>query len=149
MELPLLRSARLPGRQLLGLFLVLALLAAGRVIRHGMLLGPEGHWRNELWLDGLLEAATPVAEVPVARPVLTSPLPVNTCSEDSLTLLPGVGAVLAGRIAAARAAGMVFRVPGDLCRIKGIGPILTGRLAPHIIFAAPRPDKSGSAQESR
>lgn len=131
------------------MFLVLALLAAGRVIRHRMLLGPEGRWRSELWLDGLLAAATPVAEVRVARPVLTTPLPINTCPVDSLTLLPGVGTVLAGRIAAARTAGMVFRAPRDLSRIKGIGPILTDRLTPHVIFAASHPDKSGPAQESR
>jgi hypothetical protein len=72
----------------------------------------------------------------VRRPVLTTPLPINTCSRDSLTLLPRVGPVLAGRIAEARLAGLVFRTPADLERVKGIGPALSARLAPLVLFAA-------------
>jgi len=110
------------------------MLAAGRLIRRRMLMGPEGRWRSELWLDDLLDAATPAAEEPPTKPVLTTPLPINTCTTDSLTLLPGVGPVLAGRIATARDSGVVFKAARDLCCVKGIGPVLSARLAPYIVF---------------
>ncbi len=61
---------------------------------------------------------------------------MNTCSVDSLTLLPGVGPVLAGRIAASRTAGGPFRDAQDLRRVKGIGPALSARLAPLVVFGA-------------
>jgi hypothetical protein len=114
------------------------LLAAGRMVRHRLLLGPDGAWRDELWLDGLLESTAPTASdhAEPARPVLTGPLPLNTCSEDSLTLLPGVGPVLAERIAASRTAAGPFGGPGDLRRVRGIGPVLAARLAPHLDFGA-------------
>ncbi len=74
--------------------------------------------------------------------VLTTPLPINTCSEDSLTLLPGVGKVLAGRIAEARVSGLVFRTPDDLKTIKGIGPAMCLRLTPHVMFISTESDSS-------
>jgi len=59
---------------------------------------------------------------------------VNTCSEDSLTLLPGVGPRLAARLAASRERDGPFRDANDLRRVKGIGPVLAGRLAPLVVF---------------
>ena len=53
---------------------------------------------------------------------------------DSLTLLPRVGPVLAGRIDEARMAGVVFRNAEDLKKVKGIGPALSARLAPLVVF---------------
>jgi hypothetical protein len=133
-ELPLLRAARLPRRQLAACLLLALALLAGRLVRSHLLLGPDGRWREELWLEDLLaDPPTPADARPPARPSLTAPLPVNTCSRDSLTLLPGVGPVLAGRIAAAR----LLRGPADLRRIKGIGPVLAARLAPLLDFAVP------------
>lgn len=111
---------------------------AGRGVRNRMLLGPEGQWRQTLWLDELVQPATAAtaAEAP-ARPQLTLPLPVNCCSADSLTLLPGVGPVLADRIEAARRGGTVFRDAQDLETVKGIGPALSARLAGVIDFRVP------------
>jgi competence protein ComEA len=54
---------------------------------------------------------------------------------DSLTLLPGVGPVLAGRIQEVRAEGHIFRNAEDLRTVKGIGPALSARLAPLVDFA--------------
>lgn len=133
----------------MGLLLCLALLGAGRLVRHHMLLGPEGQWRQELWLDDLLEHPADTAKKPPARPVLTAPLPINRCSADSLDLLPGVGPVLAGRIAAAREAGLVFRAAGDLARVKGIGKVLTARLTPLVDFAPPLLPLPVDFEESR
>ena len=106
-------------------------------MRWHLLLDSSGQWRHDLWLDELVQPAEassgPAAE---AKPILTTPLPINSCSVDSLTLLPRVGPVLAGRIEAARQDGVVFRCPDDLELVKGIGPALATRLAPLVMFAA-------------
>jgi len=62
-------------------------------------------------------------------------LPVNTCSVDSLTLLPGVGKVLAGRIDAVRRQGIRFRCAADLEQVKGIGTRLSARLDTLLLYA--------------
>jgi len=123
--------------------LAFLLLLGGRWLRRRLLLGPGGRWRDDLWAAGLLAAdpADSAAADPPAGPRLTAPLPLNTCSEDSLTLLPGVGPRLAARIAAARREGGPFRDAADLQRVKGIGPKLAGRLGPLVDFRrAPAPD---------
>ena len=98
-------------------------------------MGPDGKWRDELWLDDLLADPARAAAAEVTKKVvLTDPLPINTCSVDSLTLLPRVGPVLAGRIDEARMAGIVFRNAEDLKLVKGIGPALSARLAPLVVF---------------
>jgi len=103
-----------------------------------MLMDPAGQWREQLWLDALLEgpAAAQASEKP-SRPVLTTPLPINTCSLDSLTLLPGVGPVLAARIAEARSNGGLFCNAEDLRRVKGIGPALSARLDSLVLYSLP------------
>jgi DNA uptake protein ComE-like DNA-binding protein len=117
--------------------MVFLFLVAGRAIRHRLLITPAGQWREHLWLDEIVLAPGEAeASAQAAKPELTAPLPINSCSEDSLTLLPGVGPVLAGRIQAARTKGQVFRDAGDLRLIKGIGPALSARLAPLIDFTA-------------
>ena len=122
--------------------LAFVLLLGGRLLRRRLLLGPEGRWRDDLWCADLLAAAAadsaadPGPARP-ARPVLTGPLPVNTCSEDSLTLLPGVGPALAARLAESRRLGGPFRDAADLQRVKGIGPVLAGRIAPLLDFGVP------------
>lgn len=143
MDLPLLRSSdhftqRFPTRQGLGLVLAVILLLIGREIRTRMLVDDHGQWRNHLWLDELMvPGVAAAAEGKATRPVLTGPLPINTCSQDSLTLLPGVGTVMAGRIAAARQRGMVFTCGQDLQQIKGIGPKLSSRLDTLLVYTLP------------
>ncbi len=127
--------------------LLFLLLMGGRLVRRHMLLGPEGQWRQHLWLDELVQVETPAARAaPPEKPRLTSPLPVNTCSRDSLTLLPGVGPVLADRIDAARQSGLKFRSSDDLQQVKGIGPALAAKLAPVVDFG--RPDLARAAPDS-
>ena len=112
-------------------------------MRHHLLLGPEGQWREYLWLDHLVAPPAVAAQTP-EKPRLTGPLPINSCSVDSLTLLPGVGAVLAGRIDTARRDGMVFRNAADLRQVKGIGPRLSARLDTLVIYA-PQPDSTAGS----
>ena len=132
---------------MVGIVLLFLLLMGGRLVRRHMLLGPEGQWRQHLWLDELVQVETPAARAaPPEKPRLTSPLPVNTCSRDSLTLLPGVGPVLADRIDAARQSGLKFRSADDLQQVKGIGPALAAKLAPVVDFG--RPDLAPAAPDS-
>lgn len=130
------RHRAIPQRRTwLGILLILAVVLGGRGLRKHLLLGPQGVWREHLWLDELvLTPAASAADQPPARPRLTTPLPINTCSRDSLILLPGVGPVLADRIEVVREGGMVFRCAEDLKVVKGIGPVLAGKLAPVVDF---------------
>ena len=115
-----------------GLLLLATLILAGRAIRHQLMLGPDGRWREPGWLANQLPP--PAIETPAPVRKLTGKLSINSCSEDSLTLLPGVGPVLASRLAAARAEGVHFARAEDLCRVHGIGSILSARLAVHLRF---------------
>ncbi len=126
----------LTRRQAAGILLAFILLMTGRLIRHQMLITPDGQWRDHLWLDEIiLTPADAQAAEKAPKPVLTDPLPINSCSVDSLTLLPGVGPVLADRIQDVRAEGHIFRTAEDLRRVKGIGPALSARLAPLVDFS--------------
>ena len=126
----------LTRRQAAGILLAFMLLMTGRLIRHQMLITPDGQWRDHLWLDEIiLTPADAQAAEKAPKPVLTDPLPINSCSVDSLTLLPGVGPVLADRIQDVRAEGHIFRTAEDLRLVKGIGPTLSARLAPLVDFS--------------
>ena len=59
------------------------------------------------------------------------PINVNAASPEELQRLPGVGPVMAGAIAAARAA-KPFESVNDLDRVKGIGPKTLERLRPFV-----------------
>ena len=137
------------GRQALGILLAALLVISGRWIRHRMLLGPDGRWRDDLWLEQTLPAPpqdeTPAAE---ARPRLTAPLDINHCSVDSLVLLPRIGPVLAARIDAGRSEGLIFRNAGDLQRIRGIGPVLAARLDTLLVYAEADDDSAAVPRQS-
>ena len=121
-------------RGAVGLLILALMVGAGRWVRQTVLLGPEGDWNEPGLWAAVLPPTAPTAGEPSPR-VLTAPLNINSCSEDSLTLLPGIGPVLAGRIAAARRDGLHFASAADLAVIKGIGAATVDRLRPHMIFA--------------
>ena len=60
------------------------------------------------------------------------PIDVNAASEDELLRLPGVGAVTARNIIAARA-DRPFRSVDDLDRVKGIGPKTLDKFRPFVV----------------
>ncbi len=102
-----------------------------------MLLDDQGLWRDRMWLDELVLPDGALAGEDTgksAKIVLTTPLPINFCSQDSLQLLPGVGKVMAQRIADARLKGMVFHSAEDLKLIKGIGEKLSARLDTLVLY---------------
>ncbi len=130
----------MPGTRWRGVLLLLLLLGGGRLIRRHLMLGPDGAWRDPAWLDRWIAPAA--AAAPPARrrrgPARTvtpaHPLSVNLVPAESLTALPGVGPVLAGRIVAERERGGPFLDPDDLVRVRGIGPATAARLGPLLDF---------------
>lgn len=60
-------------------------------------------------------------------------LNVNTASAGALQALPGVGPALSGAIVAERESGGGFEGVADLERVKGIGPVIRGRLEPYVV----------------
>ncbi|MCP4293052.1 MAG: helix-hairpin-helix domain-containing protein [bacterium] len=127
----------MPRRQAMGILFAFLLIMAGRMVRHTMLLNDEGNWKESLWLDEFLMPASALASengLKKSKPKLTTPLPINTCSLDSLQLLPGVGQVMAIRIDEARQQGLVFSSAKDLRTIKGIGEKLSARLDTLVLY---------------
>lgn len=61
---------------------------------------------------------------------------LSTADLPDLQLLPGVGPAVAERIIVARQS-RPFTSLDDLTRVRGIGTIVTGRLAPHVTASAP------------
>ncbi|MEZ4388354.1 MAG: helix-hairpin-helix domain-containing protein [Candidatus Krumholzibacteriia bacterium] len=122
-------------REALGLALIAALVLLGRGLRRRLLVGPDGAWRDPAWLADRLPSPDPPAEPdPRRSDRLTTRLDPNSCSADSLQLLPGVGPAIAGRIVAARQGGVHFACARDLQGIRGIGPRLSAQLEPYLTF---------------
>jgi predicted flap endonuclease-1-like 5' DNA nuclease len=138
-------------RELLSFGLAVVLVLGGRLLREQLLIDSSGAWRDPGWLDSVLPPADdPAAAEPVPAPrTLQGPLAINVCSSDSLTLLPGVGPVLAARIAAVRAAGVHFASPADLQQVKGIGPHLAAKLAPWVTFDPGAGADTAAAQSAK
>lgn len=75
---------------------------------------------------GWRESARPRGALPTAR------LDLDTATAAELEVLPGVGPSLAAAIAADRRARGPFGGAAGLDRVKGIGPALVRRIAPHV-----------------
>jgi competence ComEA-like helix-hairpin-helix protein len=125
-------------RRSLGLALILLTLLGGRALRQAVLMGPNGQWRDPLWLDSVLPPA-PVQAAPVKALPPAGPFNVNTAPADTLVFLPGIGPKLAARLIAERESGGRFVGLEDLQRVKGIGPKLAERIASKVIFSIPSP----------
>ena len=95
---------------------------------------PETAWAGEdpvpsgSWLvvgqGKVARLKAPAAE----RLLLGLPLDVNAATASELTLLPGIGPVLAQRIVAARNERGAFRELDDLLAVPGLGPKSLNRL---------------------
>ncbi len=69
---------------------------------------------------------------------------INRAPRRELSLLPGVGPVLAARIVADRESGGNFASLDDLARVPGIGPKTIDRIAPMVIVGLASPERTGS-----
>ena len=74
------------------------------------------------------EAAPRRAAPPKSAP-LPAPVDVNRASQEELRTLPGIGAVLAGRILEARERDGPFGTLDDLRRVRGLGRAKLDRIA--------------------
>lgn len=119
-------------RRWLGYALIALTLLGGRALRRAVLTGPDGSWRDPLWLESLLPA--PPAAVAEAPPPPSGPFDLNRAPADTLVFLPGIGPALAARIVAEREAGGPFRDLDDLQRVRGIGPKLAAKLLGEVVF---------------
>jgi len=109
-----------------------AVLLLGILFFAGGLAGTLGHRA-----PGLPPAPTPTRLAPVPAEPRARPAPpemgrldVNTAGLEELQGLPGIGPVLARRIAASRETQGPFRAVDDLRRVPGIGPKRFQRLQP-------------------
>jgi competence protein ComEA len=115
----------------------------GAVARPGVLELPGGARVGEAieasggFLDdadrSALNLARPLVDgeqvyVPAQGEYLSGPVNVNRADAADLEALPGIGAVLAERIVADRAANGPFAALADLERVSGIGPAVVARL---------------------
>ncbi|HHO48175.1 MAG TPA: helix-hairpin-helix domain-containing protein [Desulfobacteraceae bacterium] len=85
-----------------------------------------------LRVGGNGEASTAVS--PRLSFLLGLPFPINHANEEELTMLPGIGPVLAARIADYRESRGAFSDIGDLRSVRGIGRRLAARLSPFLTF---------------
>lgn len=128
----------------MGLLLALSLLAAGRIVRQRLLVGPDGAWRQDLWLDAQLEAAP--ADDPAAPHQAPAAPPAGDAMDPALAgSRPGSGpgqaaaaAPAAAKAAKPRPAAGGKRPPSpldpntasldSLQMLPGVGPVLAARI---------------------
>jgi competence protein ComEA len=140
----------------MGIVLALALLLAGREVRRRLLVGPDGAWRDDLWLDELVEAPTTADpnEAPTGTAAPAGGTPGMPESVGS-TLVPAPIAPIAptraesGPTRARRGTRPALAAPLRINRcsadslqlLPGVGPVLAARIDEArrggIIFRAP------------
>lgn len=127
---------------------MVALLLAGRVVRRQLLEGPDGAWRDDLWLDALVDedaaadgagAGDPSAAAP--GPAAAQPAGMNAEAPAATGPEPTAGSAAAGpRAASGHPAGRARKAsltaplaintcaPDSLLLLPGVGPVLAARL---------------------
>lgn len=92
-------------------------------------------------------AANTRARRPSAPATPAGPVDVDRATAAELDALPRVGPVLAGRIIADRDSAGPFGSLEELQRVRGIGPAMAARLAPHVTFSGtPRPSNAAPSR---
>ncbi|TSA87946.1 ComEA family DNA-binding protein [Deinococcus detaillensis] len=76
------------------------------------------------------EAAPTYATTASVRPLISGRLNLNTATEEQLEALPSIGPALAARLIAARP----YHTLTDLDAVRGVGPVLLGKLTPLVEF---------------
>jgi competence protein ComEA len=76
------------------------------------------------------EAAAPRPPAGTGDAARAGPIDLNRATVDELLKLPGIGAVIAGRIVAWRDSVGRFTAIEQLEEVRGIGPAMLRRLAP-------------------
>jgi DNA uptake protein ComE-like DNA-binding protein len=76
-------------------------------------------------------AKTPVSELLAGMP----PIDLDEAAPSDIQKLPGIGPVVAARIAANRDTFGAFGSLDGLRRVKGVGPALTEKIRPYVTFS--------------
>ncbi len=84
-----------------------------------------------------MERAGPAALSPRLAFFFNQPIPINQAVIQDLTLLPGIGEQLAGRIIAFRDKNGGINAPSDLEQIAGIGKKLSHKISGFVTFSQP------------
>lgn len=82
--------------------------------------------KQTLWVSGVGDGA---ASTPVPGQLQVN---INTADADELQELPGIGQVLARRIIEERERNGAFRIPEDILRVSGIGPVTLNKMLDYI-----------------
>jgi competence protein ComEA len=93
-----------------------------------------------------LEAASRDAKPPLRGALPTSPIDPNAATARELEALPGVGPATAARIVEARDERPLESVADLQRRVRGVGPALAEKMAPHLALPAGAP--AGAAPRS-
>jgi competence ComEA-like helix-hairpin-helix protein len=97
--------------------------------------------------------ASPGARVGAPPDTSRAPRPaaldLNRATLPELETLPGIGPVLAARIAARRSRAGPFRRPEDLLTVRGVGPRLLERVRPWITTSGPPEGAGGSVHSAQ
>lgn len=128
-------SGAIPGAKL-----VMALLAGGLAVTV-WLAWERNEPRRPLATNGGEPPALADPDWPVVQ------IDVNTATEAELTLLPGIGPALAGRIVEDRQQNGPFATLDDLQRVHGIGPRTVERLG-DIAVAGTADTQAGAMPDS-
>lgn len=116
-------------RQAAGLLAALLLLGAGRAVRQALLVGPDGQWRRELWLDGLLE---PALAGDAGADTAAVAYPAGDPAAGSRPASAAGPAPAGARTRAAKGPPVPLdpnRAPPDsLQLLPGVGPVMAGRI---------------------
>jgi competence ComEA-like helix-hairpin-helix protein len=125
------------SRESRSVFLLLALAVAGHAVR--LLVHRTTQPPGELLAGTSLPVQDPARQhtraVRAARPLgAGEQVDLNTAAAEEIARLPRIGMSLAKRIVKDRLAHGLFRGPGDLDRVPGIGPALLGQLADRLVF---------------
>jgi predicted flap endonuclease-1-like 5' DNA nuclease len=128
-------------RQAVGLLLALLVLAGGRVVRQELLVGPDGAWRHELWLDAVLEPAAAGGEVtdseagPSGSPIAMAVMePGAGPAPEAAAGTPPEGDRTPRSPATRRKGGPVAPLAINACSVDslqmlpGVGPVMAGRI---------------------
>jgi len=133
-------------RLLIGIAILLCTILAGRVVRHYLLLGPQGEWKSELIFEKYLpELPVEIVEVPPPE----GPFMINETTADTLCYIKGVGPVLADRIIAYRDSVGLFLNIDDLQLVKGVGPSLSARISEKVLFQRSETSSSSNKKSCR
>jgi competence protein ComEA len=82
-----------------------------------------------------------------AKPVLSTPLNINTANATELQALPGIGAKTAARIVEYRQKNGPFKKIEELMNVRGVGEKSFLKLKPQITIAPAKAEHTGQPQQ--